>query len=97
MGVMNTANFFRKMSRVSWQRFFLILIVTAYFPFGVAHAREAVSVAVVNVAFLMENAPQSEAASNQLKEKFLPQEKRLAEQLEEINKLEVELQKIISS
>jgi len=45
----------------------------------------------------MENAPQSEAASNLLKEKFLPQEEGLARQLEKINKLETELEKLISS
>ena len=63
---------------------------------GLASARELASVAVVNVTFLMENAPQSEAASNLLKEKFMPQEKRLAEQLDEINKLEAELEKNVS-
>jgi len=62
-----------------------------------AYANEPVSVAVVNVTFLMENAPQSEAASNQLKEKFLPQEKKLAQQLDEINKLEAELKQLIAS
>ncbi len=54
-------------------------------------ALEVTSVAVVNVTFLMENAPQSEAASNLLKEKFLPQEESLAKELEEINTLESEL------
>lgn len=67
------------------------------FFIGFTNAEEAVSVAVVNVTFLMENAPQSEAASNQLKEKFLPQEKKLAEQLDDINQLESELEKIISA
>lgn len=57
---------------------------------------KAVSVAVVNVTFLMENAPQSELASNKLKEKFLPQEKKLAEELEVINNLEAELVKIVA-
>jgi len=61
------------------------------------HAQDLTSVAVVNVTFLMENAPQSEAASNLLKEKFLPQEEGLARQLEKINKLETELEKLISS
>lgn len=60
-------------------------------------AQEATSIAVVNVTFLMENAPQSEAASNLLKEKFLPQEEMLAKQLRAINKLESELEKIVSS
>lgn len=61
------------------------------------HAQDLTSVAVVNVTFLMENAPQSEAASNLLKEKFLPQEEGLAKQLEKINQLETQLETIISS
>ena len=59
--------------------------------------KQAVSVGVVNVTFLMENAPQSDLASNMLKEKFLPQEKKLAEALEEINTLEADLKKLIAS
>jgi len=59
--------------------------------------KKAVSVGVVDVTFLMENAPQSDLASNMLKEKFLPQEKKLAEALEEINSLEAELKKLIAS
>lgn len=59
--------------------------------------KESVSVGVVNVVFLMENAPQSELASNNLKEKFFPQEKKLAEELEVITSLESELKKLIAS
>jgi len=60
-------------------------------------AKDSVSVGVVNVTFLMENAPQSEVASNSLKSTFSPQEKKLAADLELINKLEIELNKIKSS
>lgn len=56
--------------------------------------KESVSVGVVNVTFLMENAPQSDLASNKLKEKFFPQEKKLAEELEKINDLENGLEKL---
>ncbi len=59
--------------------------------------KKAVSVGVVNVVFLMENAPQSELASNRLKEKFLPQEKKLAEELEIISSLEAELKERIAA
>lgn len=52
-----------------------------------------VSVGVVNVTYLMENAPQAEVASNKLKSKFLPQEKVLAQGLEEIQRLETQLEK----
>lgn len=59
--------------------------------------KEPVSVGVVNVTFLMKNAPQADLASNNLKEKFLPQEKKLAEELEKINVIEGKLEKLISS
>ncbi len=64
---------------------------------SVAYAEDAVSVGVVNVTFLMENAPQAEVASSNLKDKFLPQERKLAEDLEQINRLEIELKKEIAS
>lgn len=60
-------------------------------------AKDPISVAVVNVTFLMENAPQSEVASNRLKSRFSPQEKKLASDLEGIGKLEDELSKVKSS
>ena len=52
-----------------------------------------VSVGVVDVTYLMEHAPQAEVASNELKSKFLPQEKSLAESLEEIQELEKSLER----
>jgi len=58
------------------------------------YAKEPVSVGVVNVTYLMEKAPQSEAASTKLKSKFSPVEKKLAKELDDINKLELELNKI---
>jgi len=54
---------------------------------------DPVLVGVVNVTFLMENAPQAEVASNKLKSKFLPQEKSLAKSLELIQQLEADLEK----
>jgi len=36
-------------------------------------------------------------ASNNLKDKFLPQEQKLAEDLEQINRLEIELKKLVAS
>lgn len=69
--------------------FFTQLFVSNYL-----YAKELVSVGVVNVTYLMEKAPQSEVASIQLKSKFSPQEKKLALELDELNKLEVELNKI---
>ncbi len=52
-----------------------------------------VSLGVVDVTYLMENAPQAEIASNQLKSKFQPQEKALAKALEEIQVLEAVLER----
>ena len=52
-------------------------------------------VGVVNVTYLMENAPQTEVASNKLKSKFLPQEKALAESAESIQALEKDLEKSV--
>ena len=71
----------------------LLLITSTFSHVQFAYAYEPVSVAVVNVTFLMENAPQSVAASNQLKEKFTPQEKKLADQQALINKRQLELDK----
>ena len=71
--------------------FAFFLLIT--FQFQVS-AAESVSVGVVNVTFLMENSPQSEIASDNLKSKFSPQEKKLAEELDEINALELELNEI---
>ena len=73
------------------------LIFWSLFSQGVIYAAEPVSVAVVNVTILMENAPQSEAASKLLKEKFLPQEERLAAQLVEIKRQETELKNLLST
>ncbi len=52
-----------------------------------------VSLGVVDVTYLMENAPQAEIASNLLKNKFQPQEKKLAKALEEIQLMEAELER----
>ncbi len=48
---------------------------------------ENTSIGVVNVNFLMENAPQSKNSSAKLKAKFFPLEQALAQQLDEINAL----------
>lgn len=84
------------------------IVFTAFFVFvrlfllgllsvNISYSEEAISVGVVNVTFLMENAPQAEAASSQLKAKFLPQEQKLSQELEVINNLEIQLKKIKDS
>ncbi len=70
------------------------LIIIGVLSVNITYAKEAVSVGVVNVTFLMENAPQAEVASSQLKAKFLPQEQKLSQELEIINGLEAELKKL---
>ncbi len=66
-------------------------LILSLFVINSVVAKDPVSVGVVNVTFIMENAPQADVASTALKEKFSPQEKRLAEDLDEINKLSTEL------
>ncbi len=47
-----------------------------------------ISIGVVNVSHIMENAPQARNSSAKLKAKFAPQEQALSKQLDEINQLE---------
>ena len=72
-------------------------VFVGLFLVNVAYAEEAISVGVVNVTFLMENAPQAEVASSQLKAEFLPQELKLSKELDKINSLEIELKKLSAS
>lgn len=76
--------------------FIAFVVFISFFLVNTSYGKEAISVGVVNVTFLMENAPQAEVASSKLKTKFLPQEKKLAQELEAINSLEIELKKVIS-
>ncbi len=63
-----------------------ILFLIFFFTSSQAIA-ENTSIGVVNVNFLMENAPQSKNSSAKLKAKFFPLEQALAQQLDEINAL----------
>jgi len=58
-----------------------------------------ISIGIVNVNYVIENAPQSKKSSAKLKAKFSPQEQALAKQLDEINQLEDQknTQEIINS
>lgn len=64
--------------------FFAILLL----PFSVKSANDAISIAVVNVTYLMENAPEAELASKALKAQFTPKELELAKEQDEITQLE---------
>jgi len=83
-----------KLSKGNKQFTFIIFAFVLQLCFFNAHAEDSISVGVVNVAYLMEKAPQSEIASASLKTKFSPQEKKLATDLDEINALELELNEI---
>jgi len=76
---------------------FVQVFIVALTSINTASAEDVVSVGVVNVTFLMENAPQAEVASSQLKAKFLPQELKLSTELDQINNLEIELKKLSTS
>ena len=52
-----------------------------------------VSIAVVNVTYLLKNAPEADLASQSLKDSFSPREKSLADDQDKIKKLEEELEK----
>lgn len=99
---MNKLGYIRKYNKGNKHSVFIAFVVFArlvfisLLPINIAFANEALSVGVVNVTFLMENAPQAEVASSQLKTKFLPQEESLAKGLEAINSLELELKEIIT-
>ncbi len=73
------------------------VITTAFFSlisFQALEAADPISIGVVNVPYLMEHAPQAELASAALKERFIPQEKKLADALDEINHLSADLDKV---
>ena len=74
-----------------------VVITTAFFSlisFQALEAADPISIGVVNVPYLMEHAPQAELASAALKERFIPQEKKLADALDEINHLSADLDKV---
>ena len=74
------------------------VVITAIFfslvSFKRLEAADPISIGVVNVPYLMEHAPQAKLASARLKERFIPQEKKLADALDEINQLSAELDKV---
>ena len=53
----------------------------------------AISIAVVDVAYLMKNSPEAELASQALKAEFSPREEALKQDQENISKLEAELER----
>ena len=66
--------------------FLAILIISS--TVKSADDESVISIAVVNVTFLMKNAPEAELASQALKTQFAPKELELAKELDEITQLE---------
>lgn len=72
-----------------------LFVMLALLGLGLIHAttfanNKDISIAVVNVAYLMKNAPDAELASQSLKAEFSPREKALQEEQERIKALEAE-------
>ena len=74
----------------------LLLISTLLLCFSnvQAHTDEesVISIAVVNVSYLLKNAPEADLASQSLKDRFSPREKALADEQDRIKKLEEDLE-----
>jgi outer membrane protein len=68
----------------------LRIVVTLLFFLSPQLFAETVSIAVVSISKIMQEAPQAERSSINLKAKFLPIEEKLAEQSTEIEKLEAQ-------
>jgi len=68
----------------------LRIVVALLFFLSPQLCAETVSIAVVSISKIMEQAPQAERSSINIKAKFLPIEEKLAEQLAEIEKLEAQ-------
>ena len=66
--------------------FFLSLLTTSFLK--AENDINSVSIAVVNVTYLMENSPEAELASQALKAKFAPKELALAKEQDAITQLE---------
>ncbi|HFC93713.1 MAG TPA: OmpH family outer membrane protein [Leucothrix mucor] len=73
------------------------IILAVFFLFSTPLFAEAISIGVVNINKIMEQAPQAERSSINLKAKFLPIEENLAEQTIEIKKLMATKAEISSS
>ncbi|RVU86021.1 OmpH family outer membrane protein [Leucothrix sargassi] len=76
-------------------KYFLLFIcsflVTMTSAQALAEDESNVSIAVVNVTYLLKNAPSADLASQTLKDRFSPREKSLADEQSRIKQLEAEL------
>ena len=78
-------------------KYILLFVCSFILVFSNANAdsdnESDISIAVVNVTYLLKNSPEAKLASQLLKERFSPREKILADEQDRIKKLEEELEK----
>ena len=70
---------------------YCVLAIGCLYPTSYAE-HPVISIGVVDVPLLMQNAPEAARASEQLKQRFKPQELKLARELEAISLLEAEFE-----
>lgn len=75
----------------------LRMVFASLFVFSTQLQAENISIGVVSISKIMEQAPQAERSSINLKAKFLPIEEKLAEQAAEIKKLKIKTTTISAS
>ena len=78
-------------------KYILLFVSSLMFAFSSMKAysdgETIISIAVVNVTYLLKNSPDAELASQSLKDRFSPIEKALADEQDKVKKLEEELEK----
>ncbi|HSN71643.1 MAG TPA: OmpH family outer membrane protein [Steroidobacteraceae bacterium] len=79
------------MQRSISNRFLVVLALTLLAPFGAAHAE--IKVGVVNVARLLEEAPQAKAAMQALQDEFAPRQREIVEQQKDLRTKQEKLQR----
>jgi outer membrane protein len=79
------------MQRSIPNRFLIALAIALIAPFSVAHAE--LKVGVVNVARLLEEAPQAKAAMQALQDEFAPRQREIVEQQKDLRAKQEKLQR----
>jgi outer membrane protein len=72
-------------------RSYVFLVVALLAPFGIAHAD--MKIGVVNVARLLEEAPQAKAAMQALQEEFAPRQREIVQQQKDLRTQQDKLQR----
>jgi outer membrane protein len=95
MTMMN--NIKSKIVQIKQHLFPLLLILLSFVSLPAAAETTHVTIAVVDVAYLMKNAPEAESAGLELKTRFSPRELELSQELEKINQLEAERERNLNT